>query len=283
MSAAGGIGGHPSQVSGIRRFGMNATATFATLVRRPRPDGPRPAWPARSRLVLGTLAAIVAVAAAMLLLDAWSTGTMRGLPGPMVSVFGIITDLGLSGWFLYPLAFLLVVIAAIDRPTVPPLDRGVLAALAVRFGFVFTAIAVPGLFVAIVKRLIGRARPFVVAQETWAYAPFGWRSDFASLPSGHATTAFAAALAIGAVWPRARLVMWIYAFVIALSRVIVTAHHPSDVIAGAIVGTIGALLVRNWFAVRRLGFAVGPDGAVHALPGPSWQRVKAVARRLVSA
>ena len=77
--------------------------------------------------------------------------------------------------------------------------------------------------------------------------------------------------------------MWIYAVLIALSRVIVTAHHPSDVIAGAIVGSIGALLVRNWFAVRRLGFAVAPDGAVQARPGPSWRRVKAVARRLVSA
>jgi undecaprenyl-diphosphatase len=238
--------------------------------------------------VLGTAVAIAAVAAAMLLLDAWSTGNVRGLPAGITSVFGVITDLGLSGWFLYPLAFMLVLMAAVDRPALPAMDRGVLAALAVRLGFVFMAIVVPGLFVAIVKRLIGRARPFVVAQETWgyatwAYAPFGWRSDFASLPSGHATTAFAAAVAIGAIWPRARLVMWIYAFLIALSRVIVTAHHPSDVIAGAIVGSIGALLVRNWFAVRRLGFAVAPDGMVHARPGPSWRRVKAVAGRLVSA
>ena len=165
---------------------MNAAATFATLVRRPRPGSPRPAWPARSRMVLGTALAIGAVAAAMLLLDAWSTGHVRGLPAGVTSVFGVITDLGLSGWFLYPLAFALVLMAAVDRPTLPPMDRGVLAALAVRLGFVFTAIALPGLFVAIVKRLIGRARPFVVAQEplgyaTWAYAPFGWRVGFREL------------------------------------------------------------------------------------------------------
>ena len=43
----------------------------------------------------------------------------------------------------------------------PRFSRGVLAAWAVRLGFVFTAIALPGLFVTIVKRLIGRARPFV--------------------------------------------------------------------------------------------------------------------------
>ncbi len=77
--------------------------------------------------------------------------------------------------------------------------------------------------------------------------------------------------------------MWVYAVTIAISRVVITAHHPSDVIAGAIFGAIGALLVRNWYASRRLGFAVAADGTVLKLPGPSWQRVKAVARRLVSA
>jgi undecaprenyl-diphosphatase len=56
------------------------------------------------------------------------------------------------------------------------------------------------------------------------------------------------------------------------------------VIAGAIVGSVGALMVRNWFAARRLGFAVRPDGSVYPMPGPSVRRIiKAVARRLHSA
>jgi undecaprenyl-diphosphatase len=142
---------------------------------------------------------------------------------------------------------------------------------------------VPGLFAAIVKRLIGRARPFVAGEDTWTSTFWVWRADYASFPSGHATTAFAAAVAIGALWPKARPVMWAYAVAVALSRVVVTAHHPSDVIAGAVVGAIGALLVRNWYASRRLGFTVLPGGAVRRLPGPSWRRVKAVARRTVSA
>ena len=60
--------------------------------------------------------------------------------------------------------------------------------------------------------------------------------------------------------------------VIVVSRVVVLSHHPSDVIAGAVAGTVGALLVRDWFAARRLGF-VGSDadGAVRALPGPTWR------------
>ena len=177
----------------------------------------------------------------------------RQLPEWLVWLFRHITNFGLSGWFLYPIGLLLLALAAVDTPALPQMSRKVLAAISVRLGFVFAAIAIPGLFVAIVKRLIGRARPFVAGEDAWSYKLVVWRSDYAAFPSGHATTAFAAAVAIGAVWPRARAAMWSYAVVIAVSRVIVTAHHPSDVIAGAIVGTIGALLVRNWYAARRLG------------------------------
>ena len=90
----------------------------------------------------------------------------------------------------------------------------------------------------------------------------------------------AAAVALGALFPRARAWFWAYAGIIALSRIVITTHYPSDVIAGAGIGAFGALLVRSWFASRRLGFAIGTDGTIRARPGPSWQRLKRVARRL---
>ena len=282
MSSSARINGDGGS-SVLRRFGGNLAAGLAAVVRPPRRRSPHPAFPARSRLVVGALIAIVAVAIAMLLLDAWSAGRVRGLPWIVIVFFNNVTDLGLSGWFLYPIGFALIAIAAVDAAGVQPALRGMLAALAVRLGFIFAAIAVPGLFVALIKRLIGRARPFIDGTDTWAYLPFAWRPDYASFPSGHATTAFAAAVAIGALWPQARIVMWVYAVLIALSRVVVVAHHPSDVVAGAIIGAFGALLVRNWFATRRLGFVIGPDGGVRKLPGPRWQRLKTIARRPRSA
>jgi membrane-associated phospholipid phosphatase len=103
------------------------------------------------------------------------------------------------------------------------------------------------------------------------------------LPSGHATNVFAALVAVGLVWPRSRPIMLVYALIIAASRVIVLAHHPSDVIAGALVGLVGALLVRDWFAARTLGFAIDRNGGVRALPGPSLRRLKAVARQFPAA
>jgi undecaprenyl-diphosphatase len=216
----------------------------------------------------------------MLVLDGSSLAHVNRLPPSLREAFDRFTGLGLSGWFLWPLGLILLGLAACDASALSRYPRMVLAAFAVRVGFVFTAIALPGLFVATIKRLIGRARPLVDGNDIWAYQPWGWQVDHASLPSGHATTAFSALVAIGAIFPEARALLWIYAVLISVSRVAVTAHHPSDVVAGAIVGAIGALLVRNWFAARRLGFLVGPDGTVRRLPGPSLRHLKSAFARL---
>ena len=130
--------------------------------------------------------------------------------------------------------------------------------------------------------MIGRARPLVGGSlDPYLFRPFNWTAEYASLPSGHATTAFAALVAFGTLWPRARTIMWIYALLIAVSRVVVTAHYPSDVLAGALVGVVGALLVRRWFALRGLGFSLSPDGVLQQKPGPSLRRIKSVARELL--
>ena len=284
MSATGGMtaNGDPSR---LRQFAANFSATLATLLRKPRAtDGRRPSWPSPSRLVAGALFAIAAVAAAMAFLDDRVMSATRGLPPWLVATFDEFTEFGKSGWFLLPAGFLLIVIAAVAVRDLPRFMRLALATVTVRLGFLFLAIGLPGLFVTILKRLIGRARPFVVEDGgTLVFMPFIWRPEYASIPSGHGTTAFAAAIAIGALWPRTRAIMWVYALLIAVSRVIVTAHYPSDVIASSVFGILGAILVRDWFAVRRLGFRVDSHGRVRTLPGPSWRRIKAVARRLLSA
>jgi undecaprenyl-diphosphatase len=259
----------------------NARATVATLLRPPRR---RVDWPNAAHLILGGALAVVAVAVSMFLLDAWAMDAVRHLPSRFIAAANRFTDLGKSGYFLIPLGALLLALAALDTPAMPRFARLVLAAWAVRLGFVFAAIAAPSLFVTIVKRLIGRARPNVPNTDVWTYHPFAWQPAYASLPSGHATTAFAALVAVGAILPQARALMWIYAVLIALSRVVVVAHRPSDVIAAAAVGSAGAWLVRQWFAARRLGFAVASDGSIRPTPGPNWRRiVKAVARRAQSA
>ncbi len=286
MTATGGItaGGEPTR---SRQLAANVSATLATLLRKPRPATPprRPAWRSARRVWLIILITIALVIAAMAFLDDRAAIAARELPPRLVAAFDEFTDFGKSGWFLVPVGLLLILLAAASGlRDFPHFLRLVMAAITVRLGFLFLAIGAPGLFVTILKRIIGRARPFVVEDGgNLVFAPLIWRPEYASIPSGHGTNAFAAAVAIGALWPRTRIIMWPYAVLIAASRVVITAHYPSDVIASAFFGIVGAILVRDWFAARRLGFVVDPVGHVHALPGPSWRRLKAVVRGLLSA
>jgi membrane-associated phospholipid phosphatase len=262
----------------------NAEDWLALLGRKPDAAIARPAWRTPARLVLGALLALALIVGTMVLLDTRTITAVGGLPEWVVDLFNRLTGYGTSDWFLVPIGLLLLTLAALASPALSHMSRLVLVAFTVRLGFVFAAIALPGLFVTIVKRLIGRARPFIAGDaDPFHYLPLVWRPDYASLPSGHATNVFAALVAVGLVWPRLRAIMLFYALIIAASRVIVLAHHPSDVIAGAVVGTVGALLVRDWFAARRLGFVIDHNGGVRALPGPSWRRLKTVARQLPAA
>jgi undecaprenyl-diphosphatase len=232
-------------------------------------------------VIVAALALVAAAAVSMPLLDARAVEWARGEPGWLRVAFEEITGFGLSGWFLFPCGFILLFLAAVTSPQLATPARAALAALGARFGFVFLAVGVPGLFVSIAKRLIGRARPFVGGHEDpFHYAPFAWHPAFASMPSGHATTAVAAAIAIGAIWPRTRIVMWLYAAAIMVSRVAVLAHHPSDVIGGALVALVGTHLLRRWFAARGLVFRASDLGAK---PAPSFARVTAALRQAMSA
>ena len=281
MTASRGAGAPISAILTMRAHAIveNARNAIMLLLRAPPARSARlvPAW--RRHLVHGVTAAVT-IALAMILVDQRAYQFASGLPLWLVDGFYAITDFGRSGWILVPTGGLILVIALLASPALDHMTRGVLAMLVVRIGFIFIAVGLPGLLVTIVKRWIGRVRPS--ARGPFAYEPFSWRPEYASLPSGHTATAFAALVAIGAIFPRARPYLWGYALLIALSRIVVTAHYSSDVIAGAAVGAFGALWVRDWFARRRLGFIVGTDGAVHALAGPSPSRIKRVARALIA-
>jgi membrane-associated phospholipid phosphatase len=216
-------------------------------------------------------AAVAVIAATMVLVDGWAIAQLHRLPAWLIAAFLRISDFGRSGWFLWPIGLALLALAALVQPAIGRMTNLVAATIVVRLGFIFLGIGVPGLLVAIVKRLIGRVRPSDLGP--FHYVLFAWRPDYASFPSGHSTAAFAAAVTVGAVWERARPALWIYAVLIAVSRIGVAAHYPSDVLAGAFVGISSALVIRRWFALRRLGFSVDARAGVRPLPGPSRRRV----------
>ena len=282
MTVTGGTGVGPAAGSIARRFAGNFVATTTLLLRPPRIGRQHRHWRPPVRMMVAALIAVAAVIGAMILIDAVIIDYQRQIPLPVAVVFEYITDFGKSGWVLVPTGAAMLTIAALASPAFGRIFYLVSMSIAVRLNFVFFAVATPSLAVAIGKRLIGRARPPHFHEfGPFEFAPFSWQVDYASFPSGHGTSSFAAAVAIGTLYPRTRPAMWTFAVLIGLSRVVLAAHYPSDVVAGAAVGVAGALLVRRWFALRRLGFTLRSDGSVRALPGPSWQRIKRVARRLV--
>src|SRR5262249_22029354 len=232
--------GTAAMTAAVARIVVHLKIWIAVLAEPPRVD---PRWPSATRIAVAAAVAVGTIAAAMWLFDSWPIRHHGDIPRRVVILFGAITDFGKSDWFLLPAGFLLLAIAAVASPALGRLSSLVLLSLPRGLGFTFLGIALPSLFTTIVKRMIGRARPLRGGGADLYFAPFSWRVEFASLPSGHATTAFAAATALGALFPRARVALWTYAVIIAASRVVLMAHHLSDVIAGAIRGVCGAVLV----------------------------------------
>jgi undecaprenyl-diphosphatase len=97
----------------------------------------------------------------------------------------------------------------------------------------------------LLKEVFDRARPAAAGDWTALIAT----PSSASFPSGHATTAFAAAAAIAWLRPELRVPAFALAALVAASRVVLGVHYPFDVIAGAIVGVAVGTLVA--LATRR--------------------------------
>ncbi|MGO9357272.1 MAG: phosphatase PAP2 family protein [Xanthobacteraceae bacterium] len=227
---------------------------------------------ARRRLLL-QLAGIVGVGAIvivglMLTVDVAVITAMPARGAAELWPARAITDFGKAGYVLWGVGLVLLVVV-IAQPLLRERARLRVAGLEIRIAFVFLSLAIANLIGEGLKGAIGRGRPFVGGRaDAFNFSPLSWHEPFESLPSAHAITAFALASAVAMAWPRTRVVMAVYAILIVSSRVALLAHHPSDVVAGALVGVIGTLLARQWLARRRLGFTIDENGRIAALPGP---------------
>lgn len=109
--------------------------------------------------------------------------------------------------------------------------------LACGSGFASAALAYVTAFV--IHHAWSRPRPY-----TTHHISHPWSSTTdASFPSDHATVSFAIAFAILAFDPVAGAIFIVIAAIIAVGRLFIGAHYPSDVLAGLVIGLIAAGVV----------------------------------------
>jgi undecaprenyl-diphosphatase len=200
---------------------------------------------------VGLLAAIAA-------LDIAVMHAARGAPVAAVPVFVVLSLIG-GGYGLLALVPFLV------RRTTRPAALWLLAAVVATSGAV-----------SLVKAIVGRVRPCDAL--AWC-EPIAFGSPGGpSFPSGHAAGSFAFAayvVAIVAGWrsrpwwaPPAAALAVLYAALVAWSRCVLGVHYPSDVIAGAVLGSaFGAAFALA--ASSRLAAAAGRGGLPAGAGGSS--------------
>ena len=150
---------------------------------------------------------------------------------PIAEFLALIGD---NGYFGFLLAFILLCFPKTRK-------CGVCIIFAIGFGALFTNIAI--------KNIVARPRPYASEVQAfvdwWNYVGASLESEF-SFPSGHTTAATASMVALCLSIGKSR--KWliapaaIYAVLMGISRNYLVVHYPTDVLAGFIVGSIGAVL-----------------------------------------
>lgn len=94
----------------------------------------------------------------------------------------------------------------------------------------------------LVKPIFRRRRPHFGRDELRVV---GARTTDASFPSGHSASSFAAATATAAFYPQVAPLVFALATGVAVSRVHLGHHFPSDVVAGGVIGIASGSLVAS--------------------------------------
>lgn len=166
----------------------------------------------------------------------------KALNRSIVDIAQIITILGESRWYYVILvpAFVYFLFLAKNK------------LWSMRILFLFVSISAAGLISTLIKWLVGRYRPSMLDEGLYGFNFFGAGYELTSLPSGHTVTAFSLAAAVGILFPRLSIAAFIIAISIGMTRIILTSHYLSDVIAGAGIGILSTMLVKYFFDRKKI-------------------------------
>jgi len=230
-------------------------------MQKPWPFGlTRQNWPRFTAMILLILIALA-------LVDAPVTRMVAHLPQWVNPLFQKATRFGKADWILIPSLVIAIAGWIMARFFLKPALKAKVTTIASLAAFVFIGVAGPGLAANLIKRTTGRARPVHLDQlGPFAFQPTWNDWTFQSFPSGHTTVIFAFASVVAFFFPRAKWWLFAGALVVGISRVMVGAHYPSDVVGGILFGVIGAFMVRNYCLKRAWLFQRTKEGKIIAKP-----------------
>lgn len=193
-----------------------------------------------------------------------------------------VTVMGESGWMLAGSAAAGLAAWVTARRARGPRLRAGAATLQGAAAYVFVSVAVLGLLAALLKLVVGRARPKMAeAFGVHHFDALAFDFKFNSFPSGHAATLFALAAALVLIVPRWRALILTVAAWGAFSRAPAGAHYLSDIIAGAALGHVGARWLAGRLAARGLVFSAELRLLAPMQAAAAWRLMVARARRVV--
>jgi undecaprenyl-diphosphatase len=156
--------------------------------------------------------------------------------------FSIITNV--NNWYI---AYIILLGIAFIKGGI----RGKIAVAAIILMIVITDQLNHKLF----KEIFQRIRPCMTLSD--ALTPLGCNGTY-SFPSSHALNNFAAATFFYRLFPKLKWILFITALLVALSRVYLGLHYPSDILGGAIIGStfgyifsIAALKIEEYIKLRK--------------------------------
>jgi len=169
----------------------------------------------KKKTILNTVISMLAIGLSFLL-DKAAINIASMIQYPFLATsFYLLTMLG--EWYVFMwIALFLTVILMINRKPIA--------------AFIATLAVTTGMSV-LLKAIINRPRPFQ-ALHTSSVIDAG----SSSFPSGHAMIFFCMIPLMSKNFPKTKILFWIVAILVALSRVYFNVHYLSDVVAGAICG-----------------------------------------------
>jgi len=143
---------------------------------------------------------------------------------PMDVAMRIITFFGDAGWFWIALGLVLAIIPKTRK-------IGLTVCISLLFSLLLCNLTL--------KPIVARTRPYDVLKtiEIIIEAPHDY-----SFPSGHTSISFAGAVAVFAYNKKYGSIALLLAALIAFSRLYLYVHFPTDVLAGALLGSVCAVM-----------------------------------------